>query len=95
MAATDPGNWWKSTDGKNWALDSGGHGSNEVVNCNGTFTAGSACSMTVQRGDVAFGQGVWIRVNGTRIERSTNGTTWSPVLTSSSGLNAVAFGVIP
>ena len=95
MAATDTGTWWRSTDGKQWTEDSTGHGSSEVVACGGQFTTASACSQTVVRGDVAYGGGVWIRVDWTQVQRSTDGVNWTTVLTSSSGLTGVAFGVTP
>jgi len=94
MAATDPGNWWRSTDGKSWTLDSSGHGSSELVWCGTAFSTAAACTQTVARGDVAYGQGVWVRVSWDRIERSTNGTSWTSVLSSSNGLTGVAFGVV-
>jgi hypothetical protein len=55
----------------------------------------AACPSTVVRGDVASGQGVWIRVDWDRIERSTDGTTWSTGLMSASGLTGAAFGLVP
>lgn len=95
MAATDEGNWWRSADGRSWAVDSSNHGSAEVVYCGSRFETQAACPSTVVRGDVASGQGVWIRVDWDRIERSTDGTTWSTVLMSASGLTGAAFGLVP
>lgn len=95
MAATDPGNWWRSTDGKTWVKDSAGHGSADIVTCDGQFTTGSACTQTVPAGDVAFGHGVWVRANWTSVERSTDGTTWTRVLTAQAGITGVAFAELP
>jgi hypothetical protein len=94
MAATDPGNWWRSSDGRTWTLDSGGHGSSDVVYCNTQFQTRASCSATVESGSSAFGQGVWVRVRNGAVERSTNGTSWTMVLPNG-GFTAVAFGTPP
>jgi hypothetical protein len=95
MAGTDAGNWWKSTDGKNWTLDSSSHMSNQVVACGTRFTTSAACSTTVVTNTTAFGQGVWLRVSGKNVLRSTNGTTWTTALMGDSALTSVTFGLVP
>ncbi len=94
MAATDPGTWWRSTDGKNWVTASSGHGSADIVSCNGPFSERNACNSTVVAGDVAFGHGVWVRSNWTQVQRSTDGTHWTTVLTTIAGVTGVAFGEV-
>jgi hypothetical protein len=96
MAATDPGTWWSSSDGKNWVVDSMGHGSSDIVWCGTQFKTASTCTTLVDKGDVAHGGGVWLRVNWMSVERSTDdGAHWTTVLNSSSGLTGVAFGLVP
>ena len=95
MAATDEGTWWRSSDGRDWTVDSTGHGSPDVAWCGNQFQVQSACAETIVRGDVAFGQGVWLRVNWTALERSTDGTHWTTVLTNATGLTGVTFGMVP
>ena len=96
MAGTDPGNWWKSTDGKTWVADSSGHGSSEVVWCDTEFRARSACPQLVVEGGVAHGEGVWLRLGGGGVQRSVDdGGTFAPSLQISSGLVGIAFGYLP
>lgn len=95
MAATDPGNWWTSTDGKTWSKASSGHGSSEIITCGTQFTVRSACTQNATAGDVAYGHGVWIRSNWTSVERSTDGTHWTNVLNAQAGITGVAFGEVP
>lgn len=92
MSATDQGNWWTSTDGTSWSIASGGHDT-QVAFC-GTFKDAEECSGTFSARNRAVGEGVTIRANNGRLERSTNGVNFTPVLNSGLALEAVAFGYV-
>lgn len=92
MSATDQGNWWTSTDGSAWSIASGGHNT-QVAYC-GTFKDESACTGTFSARNRAVGEGVTIRANNGRLERSTNGVNFTPIPNSGNGIEAVSFGYV-
>lgn len=94
MAATKDGRWWRSTDGKSWAYDSDGHGS-KVVWCRDHFANEQDCTMLVRSGQAAYGEGVWIRIDGGQPSRSTNGTSWTTPDTVNFDATCVTFGYVP
>ncbi len=93
MAATDQGNWWTSTDGVQWSIASRGHGNARVAYC-GDFKTPDQCTGDFTAGNRAQGEGVTIRANGGRIERSTDGVRFTQVPNTGSGIEAVAFGYV-
>jgi hypothetical protein len=100
MGATDNRDWWATTDGNTWTKDSGDHSSNQVVWCNGQFTDRAACSEPLAHGkSTALGMGVYISIDsgGNKLQRSTDGTSWTDVKTASDNawLEDVVFGLVP
>jgi hypothetical protein len=93
MSATDPGNWWSSTDGSSWTLVSGGHDT-AIAFCAGRFAEERTCTGDFSAGDRAVGEGVTVRANNGRLERSTDGVRFEAVLTGGNPLQAVAFGYV-
>jgi len=92
-SATDQGNWWTSSDGAQWTIGSGGH-DNQVAFC-GDFKDASKCTGSFSARNRAVGEGVTVRINGSgRLERSTDGVSFTPVLTSGLGFEAVSFGYV-
>jgi hypothetical protein len=88
---TDPGNWYRSTNGESWALESGGH-SEKIAFCNGGFRNAPDCGP-------AFGHGVYVRAGGWNsgtIDWSDNGQSWNKVTVGyPGGVNGFAFGYRP
>jgi hypothetical protein len=98
MGATDSNDWWSTTDGNTWTKDSGGHGSNQVVWCKDKFTDRAACSEPLAHGKAtAFGMGVYVSTDGNKIQRSTDGKSWTDVktITGNAWLEDVVFGLVP
>jgi hypothetical protein len=100
VGASDKVDWWSTTDGNNWTKDSGGHGSNQVVWCKDRFTDRSACSEPTARGkSTAFGNGVYVSIDsgGNKLQRSTDGKSWTDVktVTDRAWLEDVVFGLVP
>jgi hypothetical protein len=93
MSATDQGNWWTSTDGIEWDIASGGHSGSQIAYC-GDFKSPDQCSGNFSARNRAFGEGVTIRANGGRLERSTDGVKFSVVPNTGIGIEAVAFGYV-
>jgi hypothetical protein len=92
VSATDPGNWYESSDGSSWSLLSGGHTSNQVAYCSGAFKDLSACSGAFNARGRATAQGVTLRLNNGKLERSTDGSVFNAVADSPSELEDVAVG---
>jgi hypothetical protein len=88
---TDPGNWYRSTNGETWTLESGGHGE-KIAFCNGSFENAPDCGP-------AFGHGVYVRAGGWNsgtIDWSDNGQNWNNVTVGyPGGVNGFAFGYRP
>ncbi|MET0286352.1 MAG: hypothetical protein ABW352_17865 [Polyangiales bacterium] len=100
VGATDKVDWWSTTDGNTWTKDSGGHGSNQVTWCKDRFTDRSACSEPTAHGkSTAFGNGVYVSIDsgGNKLQRSTDGKTWTDVktVTDRAWLEDVVFGLVP
>jgi hypothetical protein len=106
LIAAGNGAWWKSTDGGlTWAYDSPHTASNEikVATCGGQFQEigdddyhglPTCAGFTRCRGAV-HAEGVYLRTNDKRIERSTNGTTWTAVHNATEFLLDVEVGHVP
>ncbi len=100
MAATDDKHWWSTSDGHAWTQQSDTHASSKVVWCGDHFSEASACTGPAGHdasddARVAFGEGVYVSVSYSKIERSENGTDWTTVTTSPQApLTDVAFGYI-
>jgi hypothetical protein len=106
LLAAGNGEWWKSTDsGSTWTYDSAHTANNDirVAYCGNTFVEvgvngfqglASCTNFTRCRGAV-HAEGVYLRTNDRRIERSLNGTTWTPVHTATEGLEDVEIGYVP
>lgn len=94
MAASRGGVWWRSMDGKSWSQDSSGH-SDKIVWCGDHFSDESACTTLVPSGQVAYGEGVWIRIDDYQPRRSTNGTSWATPDEVDFEATCVAFGYLP
>jgi hypothetical protein len=92
VSATDAGNWWSSTDGESWTTMSGGH-QTQVAYCGG-FKDESACSGKFTARNQAVGEGIVIRAVNGDLQRSTNGTSFTTVLSQGQALEAVAFGYV-
>jgi hypothetical protein len=56
----------------------------------------AACSSPLARngGRTAFGEGVYVSVGSGKLERSTNGMTWTPAWQGMYPVEAVAFGYV-
>ncbi len=93
MGRTDVGSWWRSTDGRSWTLDSGGHGQ-AIAFCDGAFKDVTACSGPAGK-SVVRGAGVWVRIRGTRLERSDDGVTWTGRDVGPPSMQAIAYGLAP
>lgn len=97
VCGTDPPNWWTTTDGNNWTLDSTHPSTNAVIWCDGQFSEVKNCSKPIAHagGRTAFGMGVYVSASREKIERSENGTSWTTVKdTKDSPVEDVAFGFI-
>jgi hypothetical protein len=105
MAAGD-GQWWKSMDGGGtWTLDSMHTASNDmkIAYCtdgfkeigDGDYKGLAACAAFTRCRGAVHAAGVYLRTSGTRIERSTNGTTWTTAHTATEGLEDVEVGYLP
>jgi len=94
VSATDPGNWYKSSDGSSWTLLSGGHAGNQVAYCNGAFNELATCTGAFNARGRATAQGVTLRLNNGKLERSPDGSVFSPVADSPSGLEDLAVGYV-
>jgi hypothetical protein len=88
---TDPGNWYRSTDGESWTLHSSGH-SERIAFCAGSFKDAPDCGP-------AFGHGVYVRGGGWNsgsIEWSEDAQNWTSVTVGHVGaVNGFAFGYAP
>jgi hypothetical protein len=88
MGRTDPGNWWRTTDGETWTLDSGGH-TEDIAFCEGEFKNASSCAPIV-------GEGVYLRAgswDSGHVQRSENGIDWTNVFVGYVGsITGIAFG---
>ncbi len=94
VTATDPGNWYASSDGSSWALLSGGHATNQLAFCNGAFAEYSACSGAFSARGRASANGITLRLRDGKLERATNGLEFSPVAGSPDALEDVAVGLV-
>lgn len=92
VTATDPGNWFASSDGMSWSLLSGGHQTSQVAFCDAKFSEYDECSGAFNSRTRATSAGVTIRVDGGELERSTNGVDFEDVAGSPGGLESVAIG---
>jgi hypothetical protein len=92
VSATDPGNWYESDDGSSWSLLSAGHASNQVAYCSGAFKDLSACAGAFNARGRATAEGVTLRLNNGKLERSTDGSVFNAVADSPSELEDVAVG---
>jgi hypothetical protein len=100
MGATDNNDWWSTTDGNNWSKDSGGHASNQVVWCTDHFSDHASCNDALAHGRAtAFGMGVYVSIvdNPNRLQRSTDGKSWTDVKTiaDQNWLEDITFGTVP
>jgi hypothetical protein len=95
VTATDGGLWWSSSNGTSWTELSSGHDDRAVVFCDGTFKAYDTCNSNYVGKLRAQGEGVTIRVVAGKLERSTDGTNFSPVLSQGQSLEDVVFGYAP
>jgi hypothetical protein len=95
-ATSKDGQWWNSTDGKNWTRMDGESGhTSKIVWCVDHFADENDCSALVPNGQTAFGENVWIRAqHNTDLQRSTNnGQSWTNVKVGFEA-NCAAFGYV-
>jgi hypothetical protein len=95
VTATDGGKWWSSSDGLAWALLSEGHDDRAVVYCDGSFKAYDTCTSNYVGKLRAQGEGVTIRVKNGKLERATDGQTFTSVLSQGQPIEDVVFGYAP
>jgi hypothetical protein len=107
LLAAGNGQWWKSMDnGGTWTKDSAAHTmSNEikVAYCDGgfkeigdgNFGQMAGCTGFTRCRGAVHAEGVWLRTNGNKVERSMNGTTWTSVHTAPASLEDVEVGYLP
>ncbi|HEY6877042.1 MAG TPA: hypothetical protein VI299_03445, partial [Polyangiales bacterium] len=95
ICGTDPPNWWTSTDGNNWSLDSYKPQTNQVVYCDTKFAESKDCNKPIGRKGAAYGMGVWVSENNAKLQRSTDGTNWTDVKdVSNADIEDIAFGMV-
>jgi hypothetical protein len=106
LMAAGNGQWWKSADnGTTWTLDSPHTASNEIkiAYCgdafkeigDGNYNGLPTCTNFTRCRGAVHAEGIYLRTNGNRIERSTNATTWTPVHTAPNPLEDVEVGYVP
>ncbi len=94
MTATDPGNWWRSTDAMTWTKQSGGHQTSDVAYCGGEFRETKDCTgQFTAHGQVSLA-GVTVRTHDGKIERSENGVDFQAVVESGPALIDVTGGYV-
>jgi hypothetical protein len=105
LLAAGNGQWWRSMDnGDTWTYDSAHSASNDIkiaycgntfmeVAANGLPDLSSCPGFTRCRGAV-HAAGVYLRTNERRIERSLDGTGWTPVHTATDSLEDVEIGYV-
>lgn len=96
MTATNPGNWWSSTDGMNWAKVSSGHQDPDIAYCNGQFKETKDCTDRFTSISQVTLENVTVRAKDGKLERSSNGIDFEVVQSDGPALIAVTAGyVIP
>lgn len=91
VAATDAGNWWESTDGTSWSVQSGGH-SPQVAFCDGAFAEAEDCAPLWRGHEIYLRPVGW---GSNMIQRSLDGRVWTDIsLTHPGVLTGAAFGYI-
>ena len=94
MTATDAGNWWRSTDGMNWTKESGGHQTGDIAYCGGQFSETKDCTGRFSARSQVTLEGVTLRTNNGKVERSENGLDFQAVVESGPALIAVTAGYV-
>jgi hypothetical protein len=95
VTATDENNWYESTDGQaDWTLLSGDHEGTQLAYCNGEFKEYADCTGAFNSRLRATAEGVTVRVQGGKLERSTNGTDFSAIPNTPGNLQAIAVGFV-
>lgn len=92
VSATDDGHWWSSVDARSWLLLSADHTSSQIAYCSNEFRDAAECLGAFTSRTTASGEGVTVRVRNGQLERSSNGTAFTTVLSGGSPLESVAFG---
>ena len=94
MTATDAGNWWRSTDGMNWTKESGGHQTGDIAYCGGQFRETKDCTGRFSARSQVTLEGVTLRTNNGKVERSENGLGFQAVVESGPALIAITAGYV-
>ncbi len=93
--STPTADWYQSTNGDSWTKLSGGHANNQIAFCNGAFADYDSCTGAFNARGRATTQGITVRLNNGRLERSTNSTDFTAVSNSPQSLEDVAVGYVP
>jgi hypothetical protein len=102
LEAAGNGASWRSTDGgASWTYDVARTASNEIAiaECGGVFTEITTADLSTCAGfsrarGAVHAEGVYLRVNGMGIDRSTNGKDWMNVYSGSDWLEDVEVGYV-